>query len=272
MNVNNNERKRIVHEIIFGTDTPAGKRFDVWLLVVIVLSVVALLLDSVEHIHLRWHSWLYAAEWVFTLFFTIEYGVRLYVSPRPLRYMRSFFGIIDLLSVIPSYLGLFILGANYLLVIRLVRVLRVFRVLKLMRYWSEANVLLRSMRMARRKILVFFVAVLVLSTVFGAIMYVVEGPENGFSSIPKSIYWTIVTLTTVGYGDITPHTVLGQIVAAMAMLTGYSIIAVPTGIITAELAQEMNREKKVLTCRSCARSGHDADALHCKYCGTEILP
>ena len=268
--MNHNERKELIHEIIFGTDTPAGKRFDVWLLVIIMLSVVALLLDSVSEIHIHWHTWLVAAEWVFTLAFTAEYIVRIYVSPKPWQYIRSFYGIIDLLSVIPSYLGLFIVGANYLLVVRLVRVLRVFRVLKLIRYWSEANTLLRSLRMARRKILVFFVAVLVLSTIFGAVMYIVEGPENGFSSIPRSIYWTIVTITTVGYGDITPHTILGQVVASMAMLTGYSIIAVPTGIITAELTQEIARERQALICRACAKPGHDSDAKYCKFCGESI--
>lgn len=268
--MNNNERKQILHEIIFGTDTPAGKRFDVWLLVVIGLSVFALLLDSVKEIHIRWHLWLYGVEWIFTILFTVEYATRIYISEKPWRYILSFFGIIDLLSVIPSYLGLIFAGANYLLIVRLARVLRVFRVLKLVRYLSEANVLLRSMAMARRKILVFFIVVLVLSTIFGAIMYVVEGPANGFTSIPTSIYWTIVTITTVGYGDITPHTVLGRIVASMAMLTGYSIIAVPTGILTAEIHQEMARERQASRCRRCERVGHDADATFCKYCGSDI--
>lgn len=268
--MNINQRKQKLHEIIFGTDTPAGKHFDVCLIVVILLSVGALLLDSVASIHTNWHLWLYAVEWIFTILFTVEYALRIYISPKPWRYIRSFFGVIDLLSVIPSYLGLIFAGANYLLIVRLVRVLRVFRVLKLVRYWSEANVLLRAMRMARRKILVFFVAVLILSTVFGAIMYVVEGPQNGFSSIPKSIYWTIVTITTVGYGDITPHTVLGQIVASIAMLTGYSIIAVPTGILTAELSQEMAREKLIIKCDSCERVGHETDASYCKHCGSKI--
>lgn len=268
--LHNNERKKILHEIIFGTETPAGKLFDVWLIILILLSVLILILDSVESIRVRWHLWLYSAEWVFTVLFTVEYATRIYISPNRLRYIRSFFGIIDLLSVVPTYLGLFIIGANYLLVIRLIRVLRVFRVLKLVRYLSEANVLLRSISMAHRKILVFFVAVLVLATIFGSVMYVVEGPANGFTSIPTSIYWTIVTITTVGYGDITPHTVLGQIVASLAMLTGYSIIAVPTGILTAELHNEMARERQGIQCGTCERFGHDTDARFCKHCGADM--
>jgi len=266
----NNERKLLLHEIIFGTDTPAGKRFDLWLIVIILLSVLALQLDSVSLVHARWHNWLYFSEWVFTLLFTIEYAIRIYISPKPWKYIRSFYGIVDLISLIPTYLGLFIPGANYLLVVRLIRVLRIFRILKLIRYWSEANTLLRSLRQSRRKILVFFVAVLILSTIFGAVMYVVEGPEHGFTSIPKSIYWTIVTITTVGYGDITPHTVPGQIVASLAMLTGYSIIAVPTGIITAELTQEIARERLIINCNKCSRVGHDTDAQFCKFCGENL--
>ncbi len=270
MNNLERQRKAHLHEIIFGTDTPAGKRFDLLLLVAIAISVGVLFLDSIESISREWHLWLYALEWLFTIIFTVEYALRIYISERPWQYIRSFYGVIDLLSVIPSYLGLFIAGANYLLIIRLLRVLRVFRVLKLVRYLSEANVLLRSIRMARRKIFVFFIAVLVLSTIFGAIMYVVEGPQHGFSSIPKSIYWTIVTITTVGYGDITPQTVLGQIVASLAMLTGYSIIAVPTGILTAELHSEMAREKLARVCPACDRAGHDTDAVYCKYCSEKF--
>ena len=262
--------KAHIHEIIFGTDTPAGKHFDVWLIIIILLSVGVLLLESVGAVDRRWHAWLLSAEWVFTILFTIEYITRIYVSPKPWAYVKSFYGVVDLLSVIPSYLSLIVVGANYLVIIRLVRVLRVFRVLKLLRYWREANVLLRSMAQARRKILVFFMAVLVLSTIYGALMFIVEGPNNGFSSIPKSIYWTIVTITTVGYGDITPHTVLGQIIASIAMLTGYSIIAVPTGIITAELTQEIARERKESVCSACARAGHEIDATFCKYCGKKL--
>jgi len=256
-----------LHEIIFGTDTPAGKQFDVVLIYLILLSVFALMLESVESISARHWLVIRSIEWVFTIVFTIEYGVRIYCSPKPWRYITSFYGIIDLLSVVPTYLSVFLPGANYLLIIRLLRVMRIFRVLKLVRYLSEANTLTRAIFQSRRKVLVFFMSVLVLATIFGSLMYVVEGAENGFSSIPKSIYWTIVTITTVGYGDITPQTALGQVIAALAMLTGYSIIAVPTGIFTAELAQEIQRDKLRITCRECKTVGHDSDAIYCKNCG-----
>lgn len=262
------ELRNKLYHIIFGTESRAGKLFDVVLIYLIVISVAALILDSMapEHSHLQ--RLLAVTEWVFTLLFTIEYAVRIYCSPRPLAYMRSFYGVIDLISILPTYLGLLFPGANYALVVRLLRVLRIFRVLKLARYVSEANVLIRSLLLARRKILVFFFVVCVLATIFGSIMFVVEGPENGFTSIPKSVYWTIVTITTVGYGDITPVTPLGQVVATLAMLTGYSIIAIPTGIVTAELAHEIHRERIGRVCNNCGRAGHDQDARYCKYCGS----
>ncbi len=256
-----------IYTIIFGTDTPAGKLFDIVLIYMIFLSVLAMILESVESIHQSFGSWLLGAEWFFTGIFTLEYFVRIYCSPNPWRYVRSFYGLVDLLAILPSYMGLFVADANYLLMVRLLRVLRVFRVLKLVRYLSEANILVRAMLMSRRKILVFFSSVLVLSTIFGSLMFVVEGPEHGFTSIPKSIYWTIVTITTVGYGDITPQTNLGQLIAAGAMLTGYSIIAVPTGILTAELATEMRRERSQRRCDKCRGAGHENDALYCKFCG-----
>ena len=262
--------KKRLFDIIFGTESPAGKRFDLVLIYVILLSVLALMLDSIQVVATKYGYALKVAEWFFTIVFTVEYLVRLYCSPRPLAYFRSFYGIIDLISVLPTYLSLFFPGANYILVIRLLRVLRVFRVLKLARYLSEANVLVRSMLQARRKILVFFMVVVVLSTIFGSIMYIVEGPANGFTSIPKSIYWTIVTITTVGYGDITPQTVVGQFVSAIAMLTGYSIIAIPTGIVTAELAYEIQRERLAISCRNCEKSGHDRDSKYCNHCGVEL--
>ncbi len=256
--------------VIFGTDTPAGKLFDLVLIYAILISVAAVVLDSVTSLHTRFGTWFFYIEWFFTLLFTIEYFLRIYISPRPLRYIFSFFGLVDLVSIIPSYLALVVAGANYLLLIRLLRVLRVFRVLKLVRYMDEANVLMRSLFMARRKILVFFVTVIVLSFIIGCLMFVVEGPTNGFTSIPKSIYWTIVTITTVGYGDITPQTVLGQFISTLAMLLGYSIIAIPTGIITAELASEMGRLRVNRNCRNCGRSGHENDAHYCRYCGVNL--
>lgn len=262
-------RERL-YEIIFGTDTPAGKGFDVVLIYTILLSVIAVVLDSVSWLSHHYSRWFFWSEWFFTVLFTVEYCVRIYCSPSRWRYIRSYYGIVDLLSILPTYLALFIAGANYLMIIRMLRVLRVFRVLKLVRYLSEANLLMRSMMAARRKILLFFCTVFVLSTIFGSMMFVVEGPANGFTSIPKSIYWTIVTITTVGYGDITPQTVLGQIIASFAMLTGYSIIAVPTGILTAELATEMQRDRSTRHCRACGRLGHDLDARHCKFCGASL--
>ncbi|MEZ0123327.1 MAG: ion transporter [Candidatus Reddybacter sp.] len=256
--------------VIFGTDTPAGRLFDLVLIYAILLSVGAVVLDSVVGLHARFGSWFFYIEWFFTLLFTAEYFLRIYISQRPLHYIFSFFGLVDLISIIPSYLALVVAGANYLLIIRMIRVLRVFRILKLVRYMDEASVLTRSLYLARRKILVFFITVIVLSFIFGCLMFVVEGPANGFTSIPKSIYWTIVTITTVGYGDITPQTVLGQFISTIAMLLGYSIIAIPTGIITAELAGEMGRERAEKSCHNCGRSGHDTDANHCRHCGADL--
>ncbi len=267
----NQQQREYIYEVIFGTETPAGKRFDLWLIALISLSVLAVMLDSIVVVSERLGGWLYALEWVFTIVFTVEYALRIYVSPKPWAYVRSFYGVVDLISILPTYLSPFLPGASYLLIIRLLRVLRIFRVLKLVRYLSEGNLLLRSLWLSRRKVSVFFSAVLVLATVIGSLMYVIEGPENGFTSIPRSIYWTIVTITTVGYGDITPHTVLGQVLAAMTMLLGYSIIAVPTGILTAELASEMQRERVARICHNCNHSGHERHAKYCQHCGAQLL-
>ena len=264
------ELKAKLNEVIFGTHTPAGRVFDIVLIILIVLSVLVLMVESLNTLSASTVIYLRVAEWSFTLVFTIEYMVRFYCSPKPYRYAGSFYGLIDLLSILPSYLSLLIPGANYLLIIRTFRVLRIFRVLKLFRYLSEANVLMRSMFMARRKIMVFFFVVLIVTVIFGSVMFIVEGPDNGFSSIPTSVYWTIVTITTVGYGDITPQTPLGQIVASLAMLTGYSIIAVPTGILTAELTQEINRDREKRLCTICQKSGHDIDSHYCRHCGESL--
>lgn len=266
----NQSLKHRLFVIIFGTNTKAGKWFDEFLLVVILLSVFAVVLESVNAIRAEYGSELYIIEWFFTIVFTIEYLLRIYVSPQPLRYMRSFFGIIDLISILPTYISIFLPGANTLLIVRLMRVLRVFRVLKLTRYNRESNILLRSMVQARQKVFVFFLWILVLTTIFGALMFVVEGPENGFTSIPRSIYWAIITITTVGYGDITPQTPFGQGIASLTMILGYSILAVPTGIITAEITTEMQRRSDKLFCTSCARSGHTHDAEFCKFCGNSL--
>ncbi len=265
-----NSLKQTLYTIIFGHDTPAGKLFDLVLIYTILFSVVVVVLDSVSILSDNYKLYFKIVEWMLTVFFTIEYCTRIYCSPNRWRYIFSYYGIVDLLSILPTYLGLFVTNVSYLLIIRLLRVLRIFRILKLVRYLNEANVLARSLVMSRRKILVFFSVVLVLATIFGSLMFVVEGPENGFSSIPKSVYWTIVTITTVGYGDITPQTVLGQIIASMVMLTGYSIIAVPTGIFTAEIAMEMQRQRQIKTCTHCERSGHEQDADYCRFCSAEL--
>ena len=258
------------YRVIFGTDTSAGQRFDIALIYFILFSVLAVVLSSIESLQPQYGAWLFRLEWAFTLLFSMEYLLRIYSSPKPLRYIFSFYGLVDLLSIIPTYVALLFPGANYCLVVRLLRVLRIFRVFKLVRYLSEANLLLRSMYAARRKVLVFFTAVLVLCVIFGSLMFLVEGPDNGFTSIPRSIYWTIVTITTVGYGDITPQTVIGQIIATMAMLTGYSIIAIPTGIFTAEIAREMITESNNRQCNVCNRIGHHAEAEYCFQCGVTL--
>ena len=268
--VENQGFKPRVYTIIFGTDTPAGKLFDLVLIYTILLSVVIVIIDSVSVFAIPYGDYLDVLEWTLTIAFTIEYAMRIYVSPKPWGYIRSFYGIVDLLAILPSYLGLIYADIGYLLIIRLLRVLRVFRVLKLMKYISEANLLARSLLMSRRKIFVFFSFVFILAVIFGSLMFVVEGGENGFTSIPRSVYWTIVTITTVGYGDITPHTVLGQMIATLVMLTGYSIIAIPTGIFTAEIVQEIQRQRTQKVCQNCHVPGHEADASFCRKCGAEL--
>lgn len=263
-------RRKWLNEVIFGTDTPAGKGFDVVLIWAILVSVAMVLLISVESIAGRYGRLLFLGEWLFTGLFTIEYLLRVYCSVNRRAYIFSFYGVVDLLAVLPSYLALIFTGASYLLVVRLLRVLRIFRILKLVRYLRDANLLLRSLWQSRHKILVFYASMLVVCVILGAIMFVVEGPEHGFSSIPKSIYWTIVTITTVGFGDITPQTSPGQSIAALTMLIGYSIIAVPTGIVTAELASELGKEKTLQRCDNCSRAGHDSDAEYCKHCGYKL--
>jgi len=269
--------RAVLNEIIFGYDTRAGRLFDVVLIVLILCSVLAVVLDSVAAIQERYETTLYMLEWGFTVLFTVEYGLRLYSTDALGRYLRSFYGIVDLVSILPSYLALFYTGASYLIVIRILRVLRIFRVLKLMQYMGEATILYDAMVHARRKIFVFLFCVLTLNVIFGSLMYLVEGPENGFTSIPLSMYWAIVTLTTVGYGDIAPVTTLGRFIASMAMITGYAIIAVPTGIIGSELINEYQHRQTTIgkerdvECSSCHTRGHDSDAGYCRRCGT-LLP
>jgi voltage-gated potassium channel len=259
-----------LHEIIFEADTPAGKAFDVALLVFIILSVVAVMLESTSTIAARYGPWLRTFEWVVTILFTIEYLLRLYSVGNPLRYARSFFGIVDLLAILPTYLSIFIPGAQTLLVIRALRLLRVFRVLKLAQFVGEASELRAALRASARKIIVFLGAVLTIVVIVGSMMYLIEGEANGFTSIPVSIYWAIVTMTTVGYGDIAPQTALGKILASAIMIMGYGIIAVPTGIVSVELAGVTRKKISTQACPQCGAEGHDADAVHCKYCGDEL--
>lgn len=259
-----------LYRIIFEADTPAGKAFDVALIALILLSVVAVLLDSVEAIRLAHGPLLRAAEWAFTVVFTVEYVLRLLCAPRPWRYATSFFGVVDLAALLPTYLSLFVPGGQALLSVRLLRILRVFRVLKLAQHVQEARLIARALARARHKITVFLTAVLTLVVIIGALMYLVEGPENGFTSIPLSMYWAIVTICTVGYGDIAPHTDFGRFIASVAMIVGYGIIAVPTGIVTVELGRAARESASTRTCAECLREGHDDDAVHCKYCGGKL--
>src|SRR5918993_5102556 len=236
-------RRARLHQVIFESDTAAGRDFDLALIWLILLSVATVVLESVRQIREQYGQLLYALEWVFTLLFTIEYFLRLLSVRRPLRYATSFFGVVDLLAIIPTYLSIFVPGSQYLLVIRILRLLRVFRLLKLTEYVAEADTLRRALRASRRKISVFLSAVILLVVIIGALMYVIEGEAHGFTSIPISIYWAIVTLTTVGYGDLSPRTPFGQILASIVMIIGYGIIAVPTGIVSVELAQATRQRK-----------------------------
>lgn len=261
-----------VRTIIFEADTPLGQAFDVAVFVLILASLVVVSLESVEGFREDHGALLRVLEWVFTGLFTIEYALRCLTVARPARYARSFFGIVDLLAIVPTWASLFVEGSQSLAVIRTLRLLRIFRVLKLVRYSSEARVLARALRNSRAKIIVFVGGVLCAVVISGAVMYFIEGPEHGFSNIPRSTYWAVVTLTTVGYGDISPQTPLGQAVASVIMLLGYGIIAVPTGILSAELthAHETLPLASTRSCPSCSVEGHDADALHCKVCGAEL--
>lgn len=261
-----------IHEVIFEADTFAGKTFDVALIITIFLSVFAVMLDSVKVISIQYGSLLFAAEWAFTILFTIEYILRLISVRKPMLYARSFYGVVDLLSILPTYLTLVIVDAKYFLVIRILRVLRIFRIFKLANYMGEASMMMNALRNSRAKISVFLYTVLMSVVVFGSLVYVIEGPENGFSSIPKSVYWAIVTLTTVGYGDISPQTPVGQFLASCIMILGYGLIAVPTGIYSAEITREAMKKKDVTNnaCPSCAYEGHDKDAEFCKKCGAKL--
>lgn len=264
--------KEKLHEIIYEADTPAGKAFDIALIVLILFSVVLVMLESVASIDNQYHDQLLLMEWIVTVLFSIEYILRIICIGRPKKYIFSFYGVIDFLSTIPLYISYIFSGSQVFLALRALRLLRVFRILKLVQFIGESSVLLKALKNSRAKIAVFIYAVLILSIILGTLMYLIEGNEAGFTSIPRSIYWTIVTLTTVGYGDIAPETPLGQFIATIVMILGYGIIAVPTGIVTVAF----NKEKKdslhlnTQSCKDCSTEGHRDDALFCYHCGTKL--
>ncbi len=267
--------RRELYRIIFEHDTPAGRAFDVLLIVAILASVAAVMLESVDPIALRYGEGLRTAEWVFTFLFTVEYITRLAAARRAGRYARSFFGVVDLLAILPTYLSLVVPGGQALAVIRILRVLRVFRVFKLAQFVGSERLMLVALRQSAYKIAVFLVAVLSIVTVVGSLMYFVEGPEHGFTSIPRGIYWAIVTVTTVGFGDITPATIPGQLIAAALMVVGYGIIAVPTGIVTAEMLgtrASLRETRRGSPCDACGLAGHEPDAGYCRGCGAALVP
>jgi voltage-gated potassium channel len=268
--MNSKELKYRIHTIIFEAETPAGKAFDVALLFAIVASIIVIMLESVSELDAKYHAWFFAIEWFFTILFTIEYGLRIYSLKKSKPYIFSFYGLIDLLSILPTYLALVISGSQMLMTIRIFRLLRVFRVLKLTRYVSESTTLMRALIASRRKIMVFLYVVVMITVIAGTVMYLVEGSASGFTSIPISIYWSIVTLTTVGFGDITPTTPLGQSIASFIMILGYGIIAVPTGIVTSELTKVKLDEDLTESCRVCNTEGHKKNARFCYNCGNEL--
>jgi voltage-gated potassium channel len=267
-------RRDRIHEIVFEADTPKGKWFDIGLLVLIVLSVIVVMLESSQEWYEAYGPTFVVLEWIFTVIFTIEYFMRLYITIKPMKYALSFYGIIDLVAILPSYLGYFLVGSQYFVIIRVLRLLRVFRIFKLGKFLTEGDQLRRALAASRNKIMVFLFTVTLMVTIIGSIMYLIEGgAENtGFSSIPKSVYWAIVTMTTVGYGDITPQTAIGQFLSAIVMILGYAIIAVPTGIVTNEMLNSNRnvRSSNTQVCRYCAREGHADDATYCKYCGGRL--
>ena len=259
-----------LHEIIFEADTPAGKTFDVSLIFVILVSVLAVMLDSVTYIGNAYGTWLFRLEWVVTALFTLEYLLRLVCVAKPARYARSFFGLVDLIAILPTYLSLILPGSQTLLLIRTLRLIRIFRIFKLVSYVGEASILATALRSSFPKIVIFIFSVLLVVLNMGALMYLVEGEAHGFTSIPRSIYWAIVTMTTVGYGDIAPQTVMGQTLAAALMIMGYGIIAVPTGIVSAELIQAARRPVTTRGCPVCVSEGHERNARYCKDCGANL--
>lgn len=271
--------KARLHEIIYEADTPAGKLFDIILLIAILASIVLVMLESVKTIDSKYHDILNIGEWIITILFSVEYIARIVTVKKPIKYITSFYGVIDLLSTIPKYVSILFAGSHALVALRALRLLRIFRILKLARYLGASNNLVSALKASRAKIFVFLFAVLIMSIIFGTIMYMVEGEENGFTNIPKSVYWCIVTLTTVGFGDIAPQTPLGQLIATFIMILGYGIIAVPTGIVSAEYTHQ-SKPKPVSendlvnlntqACPSCSSEKHKDNAQFCYNCGHKL--
>ena len=262
-----------IHEIIFEADTPMGKTFDVGLILLILFSVFVVMIESVGDLQERYRSVFNVIEYVTTAIFTIEYLLRLYVVRSPMKYATSFFGVIDVLAILPAYLAFFFAGTHFFIVIRALRLMRIFRIFKLGHFMSEGYVIVDAMKSSRTKISIFLFFIMILVTIVGSIMYVIEGETNeSFTSIPRSIYWAIVTMTTVGYGDISPQTAIGQFFSAVVMILGYAVIAVPTGIVSSELIKEANASTNTQACLNCGEDGHDDNANYCKFCGEDLYP
>lgn len=259
-----------LHEVIFEAETPLGKLFDLLLIIAILASIIIVMLESVLTLNLKYGKLFYRLEWIFTILFTFEYFARIASLKKPIHYIKSFYGVIDLLSILPTFLSLFFSGTQALMVLRVMRLLRIFRILKLVRFLSEANKLFYALKASMPKIIVFLVSVVCINLIVGTLMYIIEGGENGFDSIPRSIYWAIVTMTTVGYGDIAPVTVTGQTLASFIMILGYGIIAVPTGIVTSEIHLAKTKKISTESCPSCGSEGHEVDASYCKNCGAKM--
>ncbi len=261
----------VLYNVIFEADTVAGKSFDIALIVIIALSVITVIINTVDTIEQKYGNILHILEWIFTIIFTLEYILRLICCKRPVVYARSFFGIVDLFAILPTYISIFLPSSYVLVVIRVLRVLRIFRVLKLVKYIGESEMLIDALRSSRRKITVFLFSIVTMVIIFGSMMYIIESPENGFTNIPQSIYWAVVTLTTVGYGDVVPHTHIGKAISMIIMVMGYAILAVPTGIVTAEMTKAMGHIKgKSNACTKCGYKWHDDDAHYCKHCGNTL--
>lgn len=262
--------KEKLYEIVFEADTPLGKAFDFTIIGLIIISIIMVMLDSIPRFHNEYSSLIKIVEWIITICFTIEYILRIKIVRKPAKYIFSFYGIIDLLSILPSFVELFVVGAQGLLVIRGLRLLRIFRILKLSRYTKESVMLAEALKSSRIKIFIFLFTVATLVIIIGTVMYLVEGEKNGFSNIPISVYWAVVTLTTVGYGDISPSTPIGQFLASIVMILGYAIIAVPTGIVSVEFAKSSPKKVSTQVCPDCLKEGHEPNATFCKFCGSQL--